>query len=67
MSFRKQKMDFSGDKSRMAMATREGQAAMRRLRTYSRKTKRRSSNQSLFTPMGRSFPGVMMMKFTYNK
>lgn len=66
MSFRKQKMDFSGDKSRMVMATREGQAAMRRLRTYTRKP-RRSSRNSLYTPLGRSFPATMYMKFTYNK
>jgi len=40
---------------------------LRSLRTYKRKrTNKKLSRNVLYTPMGRSFPSVMNMKFTYN-
>lgn len=44
------------------------QKSLRSMRSYRRKDqKRRLTRNSLYTPMGRSFPAVLNMKFTYNK
>lgn len=43
------------------------QSRLRSLRTYVRKSHKKLSRNRLYTPMGRSFPSVMNMKFTFNK
>lgn len=57
-TYKKIKMNFSGDSSR-AMSNK---VSYRR-----RKSTRRLRRNAMYTPLGRSFPAIMNMKFTYNK